>query len=346
MSDFQDYHSEDFLQEPSFCRYCLGVDASAVRFWDDWIRAHPEKAAAVKEAKELYYVLNGNITASTFAKERRRFEQAFQQHLQAPPVKTISPVWRILARAAVIALLINIAGFAVYQYKKQQRHRNYSSVAGERKSFQLPDGTSVMLNANSHITMASQFNKDTREVTLIGEAFFDVSTVANKPFIVHTSKMDIRVLGTSFNVRAYPEDNVVAAALIKGKVEVTIRGERNRKVILQAAQKITVPIVESHSARAQVVPIAKVALNPRDSAAVETSWTRNRLVMTDMPLGAAATEMSRWYGVKITVDSAIANKYRYTATFEKETVEQALKAMQASVPFHYNIVNNEIFISQ
>ncbi|HEY9259433.1 DUF4974 domain-containing protein, partial [Chitinophaga sp.] len=73
---------------------------------------------------------------------------------------------------------------------------------------------------------------------------------------------------------------------------------------------------------------------------------RNRLVLNDMPLGTAAVEMGRWYGVKINVDSTIANKYRYTATFEKETVEQALKAMQASVPFNYRIVNNEIFISQ
>lgn len=346
MSDFQDYHSEDFLQEPSFCRYCTGTDARAVAFWESWIIAHPEKQAAVKEAKALYYLLNGNITADTFAKQRQLFETAFQQHLAATPVRRISPVWKILARAAVIALLINIAGFAVYQYKKQNRLRNYSSLAGERKSFQLPDGTSVMLNANSHITVAQHFNKDAREITLVGEAFFDVATAANRPFIVHTRKMDIRVLGTSFNVRAYPEDKVVETALIRGKVEVTIHGEHNRKIILQPAQKIVIPVAGVGPVTPPLATVGNVVLSPRDSAAVETSWTRNRLVLTDMPLGTAATEMSRWYGVKITVDSTIANKYRYTATFEKETVEQALKAMQASVPFNYRIVNNEIFISQ
>ena len=346
MSDFQDYHSEDFLQEPSFCRYCTGTDASAVTFWESWIKAHPEKQVALKEAKSLYYMLNGNITARAFAKQRQHFETVFQQHLAATPVRSISPVWKILARAAVIALLINIAGFAVYQYKKQNRLRNYSSLAGERKSFQLPDGTSVMLNANSHITIAQHFNKQAREITLVGEAFFDVATAANKPFIVHTTKMDIRVLGTSFNVRAYPEDKVVETALIKGKVEVTIRGEQNRKIILQPAQKIVIPVVGVSPVTTQLATIGNVVLSSRDSAAVETSWTRNRLVLNDMPLGTAATEMSRWYGVKITVDSTIANKYRYTATFEKETVEQALKAMQASVPFNYRIVNNEVFISQ
>lgn len=346
MSDFQDYHSEDFLQEPSFCRYCTGTDARAVSFWESWIIAHPEKQAAVKEAKALYYMLNGNITAKSFSQQRQRFEQAFQQHLATTPVRRISPVWKILARAAVIALLINIAGFAVYQYKKQNRIRNYSSLSGERKSFQLPDGTSVMLNANSHITIAQHFNKEAREVTLVGEAFFDVAAAANKPFIVHTKKMDIRVLGTSFNVRAYPEDKVVETALIKGKVEVTIHGEQNRKIILQPTQKIVIGVVAASHITAPSATIGNVVLSPRDSAAVETSWTRNRLVLTDMPLGTAAVEMSRWYGVKIKVDSTIANKYRYTATFEKETVEQALKAMQASVPFNYRIENNEIFISQ
>ncbi|HEY9258283.1 FecR family protein, partial [Chitinophaga sp.] len=175
MSDFQDYHSEDFLQEPSFCRYCTGTDASAVAFWESWINTHPEKQAVVKQARELYYILNGNITARTFAQQRQQFETAFRQHLQETPVRRISPVWKILARAAVIALLINVAGFAVYQYKKQNRLRNYSSLAGERKSFQLPDGTSVMLNANSHITIAQHFNKEAREITLVGEAFFDVA---------------------------------------------------------------------------------------------------------------------------------------------------------------------------
>ncbi|PSL47203.1 FecR family protein [Chitinophaga niastensis] len=350
MPAFQDYNMEDFLQESSFCRYCAGTDARAVAFWEAWIKEHPAKKPAVKEAKELYYILNGNITATGFLQQRQKFEQTFQQHLQGEEVTAIGtrhlPIRRFLARAALIALLISLAGYSVYQFTKRTPHADYSSLAGERKSFQLPDGTSVMLNANSHITVANDFNKGTREITLSGEAFFDVAGAATKPFIVHTTRMDIRVLGTAFNVKAYPQDKSVETALIRGKVEVTIKGAHSRKIMLAPAQKLVLPEIHASKSLPAVATIGTLTINPRDSVALETSWTRNRLVLNDIPLGVAAIEMERWYGVKITVDTSIANKYKYTAIFEKETVEQALQAMQLSVPFHYRKINNEIFISQ
>ena len=80
-----------------------------------------------------------------------------------------------------------------------------------------------MLNAGSTLTMAKDFNEQSREVTLEGEAFFDVSHNPGKPFIIHTTSMNVRVLGTVFNVKAYPADKLAETSLLKGSVEITLK---------------------------------------------------------------------------------------------------------------------------
>ena len=87
------------------------------------------------------------------------------------------------------------------------KHSNeVSTQPGSKSKIQLPDGSTVWLNAGSKLTYTKDFGKEIREVTLIGEAFFDVTKMKEKPFIIHTSSINIKVLGTAFNVKAYPED--------------------------------------------------------------------------------------------------------------------------------------------
>src|SRR5690606_22571909 len=116
---------------------------------------------------------------------------------------------------------------APFEKHGQEAQLKYNSTEvskpGERKSIQLPDGTKVMLNAGSTIHIAADFNATSRQLTLVGEAFFDVVHNAEKPFIIHTGAMDIKVLGTVFNVRAYPGDKTSETSLLKGSVEVTLK---------------------------------------------------------------------------------------------------------------------------
>src|SRR4030095_9403678 len=120
-----------------------------------------------------------------------------------------------------------------------------SSVAtknGNRTKIVLPDGSQVWLNAGSNLDYNNlNFNKDVREVSLNGEAYFDVAKNAGKPFIIHTKKMDIKVLGTTFNVRSYSDEKITEAALIKGSIEVTLKDRKDQKIILKPNEKIIIP---------------------------------------------------------------------------------------------------------
>ena len=90
------------------------------------------------------------------------------------------------------------------------------------------------------ITIILYFNKDLREVTLNGEAYFDVTKNAEKPFIIHTKKMDVKVIGTAFNVRSYSDEKTAEASLIRGSIEVTLKDRKDQKIILKPNEKISI----------------------------------------------------------------------------------------------------------
>ena len=120
---------------------------------------------------------------------------------------------------------------------------------GNRTKIVLPDGSQVWLNAGSNLDYNnSVFNKDLREVTLNGEAYFDVTKNADKPFIIHTKKMDVKVIGTAFNVRSYNDEKTAEASLIRGSIEVTLKDRKDQKIVLKPNEKISIANEEAEAA--------------------------------------------------------------------------------------------------
>ena len=111
---------------------------------------------------------------------------------------------------------------------------------GSRTHLTLPDGTMVWLNAGSRLSYGKNYNTATREVNLTGEAFFDVAHNTQKPFLIHTARIDVQVLGTSFNVKSYPTDRTTEATLIRGSIEVSIKDRPSEKIILRPDEKLVV----------------------------------------------------------------------------------------------------------
>src|SRR6188768_3387467 len=147
-----------------------------------------------------------------------------------------------------LALLVLTTG-AIYLFTQnkvailptQQAISSIVTKNGNRTKIVLPDGSQVWLNAGSNLDYNnSVFNKDLREVTLNGEAYFDVTKNAEKPFIIHTKKMDVKVIGTAFNVRSYNDERTAEASLIRGSIEVTLKDGKTQKLILIPNQKISV----------------------------------------------------------------------------------------------------------
>jgi ferric-dicitrate binding protein FerR (iron transport regulator) len=253
--------------------------------------------------------------------------------------------------AAVSLILLGLIAFWMFNQRPESGARIFTTALGERMNIQLPDGTLVDLNAGSTIRTGPGFGFSSRDIHLEGEAFFDVRHNARIPFIVHTAAMDIKAIGTSFDVRAYADEKVTETALIMGMVEVTLKENDNRKLLLRPNHKITwkkaadridssPAVLAPDSVDAQDGIPKKIA--PTDHGEIkEIAWKENKLVFDNELFGDIATLLERWYGVHVEFNDEEVRQYRFTGIFEKEDLNDVLSFLKESRPFNFKIENNE-----
>jgi transmembrane sensor len=231
-----------------------------------------------------------------------------------------------------------------------------STRLGSKTRIQLPDGSIVWLNAGSKLVYDKNYGHEDRQVTLTGEGYFDVVKDAEKPFFVHTSNVEVRVLGTLFNVKAYPEDKTTETSLIRGSVEVFIKSRPLDKIILSSNEKLVVENkVDSAMAKGghadkeweqPLMTLNQLKRNSRDNTINETQWTENKLVFDNEPFNEIALKMERWFAVEIEITDPVLAQKRLTGKFERESVEQALEglAYASSPSFVFERKGNKIII--
>lgn len=269
-----------------------------------------------------------------------------------------------MAMALVIALLVTVAGVfyttpSTVKTAKAPALPVASEVStryGSKSNIVLPDGTKVSLNAGSKLTYDKNFGESVRNVQLTGEAYFDVVHNAEKPFVIHTKAMEIKVLGTEFNVKSYPDENTTEASLIRGSIEVTLKDKRAEKIIMKPNEKLVVsndisevePSIVAKTRKlvpsTPLINLGHVNYFSLDSTILETSWVNNRLVFEDESFEQVATRMSRWYGVEFEFEDTRIQNLRFTGNFRNETVDEALKAMQITADFSYRIMADKHII--
>lgn len=265
------------------------------------------------------------------------------------------------------AIIIGIAGLSIlgiYFSKSSFKQaaaaepvaKEIETSNGTKTNTILPDGSKVWLNSGSKLTYKT-FDNSLREVMLEGEAYFDIIKDAKRPFIVHTNVIDIRVLGTAFNVKSYPNDKTVEASLVRGLIEVTRIDNPSQKVLLKPNEKITVikkalPGTEKKTVispavkptQIEAIKITGFTYAKSDNTVVETSWTQNKLAFEDIPFFELAHQLERWYGVQINFRDEKVKNISFRGSFVNETILQALEALKLNGDFDYTINNNEIEI--
>ncbi|WP_175552530.1 FecR family protein [Tangfeifania diversioriginum] len=202
------------------------------------------------------------------------------------------------------------------------------SPVGSRTVLQLSDGTEVHLNYGSKLKYPQTFTGDTREVTLVGEGYFDVAHNPDKPFIVKTKKLNIKVLGTEFNVLGYTDVDVVQTTLVKGKVVLEKK--------LPEGQNKTL---------GTLVPGQHVSYNTQTGNIKSTkgnvekyiAWKEGKMVFDETPITEVAQQLKRKYNVDIQVKDDIKD-YTYTVTFLDEPLMQILDLMTIATPVNYKVL--------
>ena len=233
-----------------------------------------------------------------------------------------------------------------------------STKNGSRSKIMLPDGTQVWLNAGSKLTYGKEFGNSLREVTLTGEAYFDVVKDSSRPFLIHARNVDIRVLGTAFNVKSYPGDKTTETSLIRGSVEVSIKNRPKEKIILKPNEKLVVnseldsivakpsqPKVARTIRNAPQVVLDQVNYHEKEQVIVETSWVENILIFDAETFAELAPKLERWYGVKIIFTAQDIQNIRLTGSFKGESLQTALKGLKITANFNYTIKNDTVIIS-
>ena len=226
---------------------------------------------------------------------------------------------------------------------------------GSKSNIKLPDGTQVWLNADSKLVYKENFSGATREVTLTGEAYFDVAHDSSHPFIIHTGKASIRVLGTAFNIRNYPQDKSMETTLMRGKIEISFIDRPGEKIIMKPLEKLIVQ--KDNDAPGKPTPGKPLTANPgnnilltsvtwskTDSIVPETSWMSDRMVFINQPLEEIAANLERHFAITVIFKNTGARQFRYTGAFGDVSLDKVLQILQLSKKINYKIEDKTVII--
>jgi transmembrane sensor len=247
-------------------------------------------------------------------------------------------VINILRQAAAV-VVIAIALSVFYNYFITERplntiteetiYREVKTSYGTQSNLTLADGTRVWLNSGSKLKFPVSFRVgDDRKVELVGEGFFKVAKNSEKPFIVQTSSIDVKVLGTSFNVSAYNNEPEITVALLEGSVELVKMYNGQYSKVLELSPNE----VATYNKEKELISYSDINLKER-----YTAWMDGRIVFNNDPIEKLAFRLENWYNVDVEIKGQSLNDYRFTATFIDESLEQILKLLALSSPMEYEI---------
>ncbi|MDR6944233.1 ferric-dicitrate binding protein FerR (iron transport regulator) [Mucilaginibacter pocheonensis] len=279
-------------------------------------------------------LLEESLTEDTGPSDASDFKQAEvlnRINRSIKPVKRlIFPRWSLGAAAAILIMLS--AGYLFFSNRNPVLNNrtllSVSSSDGQQKKITLADGTEVTLNSLSTIHYKDIFNGGKREVYLEGEAFFNVVHDAQHPFIVHTQKLNVHVLGTSFNVSAYIHDKKTTVSVATGKVGVNVSNSAYANMLLPGDRL-------SYNGNIQTSHI-----NPDDIL----GWQKGILIFHQESIRDIAPVLERYYGVHIYFGKNNDPGKQITAAFKQKTLQQVMMILSQTAGFTYKLTNNEIHI--
>jgi transmembrane sensor len=281
----------------------------------DWNQIHADNSYYEIKLKQLQNRIHNRI---------RREENQKSKTL----VKTVI---RVYSKAAAILLLpLVIAGYLGYTHFRaqsiipddQKTGTTIFAPLGSRVSFNLPDGTSGMLNSGSTLTYSTPFSGN-RKVNLTGEAWLEVHHDEKHPFEITSGSSTVKVLGTKFNISAYPSENYVEVVLEEGKVEYLNR-EASIDVDMFPQERL---VFQAGQISKSITDVEKY-----------NSWTEGKLVFRGDQMSEVARRIERWYNVKVELSDKQLEKYTFRATFIDDSLEDVLRFLSMTSPIKYTVV--------
>ncbi len=309
---------DDFLHNDSFIAWVLKTDAGHIAHWEAWLAQNPEKAPLAHEAAQVLRKLQIReepVSDTQVENARAKLLQAMNEaETTQPKTRTLTRRLAWYAAASVVLVTAVTLGFMLLGNKSKKPI--LASGYGQVMQNKLPDGSEIILNANSQLTRNQWKENGDREVWLNGEAFFKVQkTPERRRFIVHTDAFDIEVTGTSFNV--INRDGKSSVVLKEGSVNIHRPGQ---------------PVLVMKPG--DFVEFQNRQLNKKTVTGTDyLAWTENKLVFDNTPLNEVARTISEHYGISVTIEEKGLNGKTITGIMPNNNLEILLQALEATSEF-------------
>jgi len=335
--DYHLYKKEDFIIDEDFISWVKHPDQQSNHFWDRWLEENPQKRELVQEARRFVLrldfekkelsVTRANALLSRINQEIEEPTDVFE--IEKEPHRGKILRFRLLRNVA--AAIILLLGLGITYVSLQKEAKTYTTVYQEIKYIELPDGSRVVLNANSSLKLNKNWRKGKlRELWLEGEAYFSVSSsrqYGGAAFIVHAGDAAVEVVGTEFNLRRRKEE--VRVLLTEGKVNVYLGNEATKDGKKEVIQ-IKVGEMLEYDEKNRVLSTQEV------NTAVYTSWKTDKLVFEGTPFSEIVDIITYTYGHEVIVkDIEIMNR-KLSGTFPSDDFDSLLKAVSLALEIQIN----------
>jgi ferric-dicitrate binding protein FerR (iron transport regulator) len=330
------------MDQPLIIKFLSGeASTDEVRRLTDWIKQNDENKSEFIKLKNLWTVSGLNLSG----------ELSYSGHdlnilktkIHCPESSSVKKLyiwlWRV---AAILFIPLSILGTLYFSNKQVKEDSiSYSEIITpnrEKATVILPDGSKIMLNSNSYLRYNDNFSHQSRTVFFEGEAFFEIDKDHARPFIVKTDELDIQVLGTVFNVSAYPDDQTIETTLISGKVHVTpkISGGPAQKVVELNPSQQMIYEKQSHEINTKTV-----------NTDLYTSWTRGEFIFQKEKLSVIMKKIERWYDIQVVINDPKIADQRLSGRFrDEEPLGQVLEVIKLTTPIQYTIKEKVVIIDK
>lgn len=301
---------------------------------EEWMNESPENKEEVLKLKNNF-VLSSLMDKFDQSTELNKADDCIQTKEQTLKPEKKNILLKSLMKYA--AILVGVSFLSVFFYHQYSDNNvNYQTLTvldGERAKIILADGSEIWLNSNTEIIYPDNFNRSNRDVKLLGEAYFKVAKNSDLPFTINTQDIDVKVVGTEFNVRSYPDDNTIDVQVVEGKVLVTSESNTEDSHLLTANEMIT---FDKNSA----------SFNESSFDSESENWREGRYVFNNKTLKDIIRQMERIYAVEFIVkDKALLDEVYYGEINMKDSLAKILEIMSINDRFNYEINNKQITIT-
>ncbi len=335
----------------------------------EWVYLDPQNEELFYRLKDIWETSNyRQVADKAFTQEEwKKFSRLITQikpRNLSDNKMNIRRLYRALQLAAIV-LVTFLAGFLIQKYLPEKTEYTTVKVPyGAKSEVELPDGSKIWINSGSSLKYPAKPDDKEVFIYLKGEAFFDIVKNEKRKLNVKTSTINVQVLGTAFNVKSYDDDDLVETTLVRGRISITGKvGNRtiepvclkpNQQIrLMKGKPEVVIGDLNAKSESQETKKSSKPAGTVREASMkvsdeidldAVTCWKDNRMIFKRESFSELARKMERWYNVKIIIEDEDLKESKYTGVFEKETIEQAMKALSLSLPFTYRIEKNEIRI--